>query len=168
MKMTAEEFESYVEKAAEEAKSILRSNSIAEDVADFKVKIKEFNSAHKSNHWLALYRGGTAFIGGRAIFWINEKFVDILIETLAPDTKEELLMRLYEALIDTMLHEAAHAVCDVSRFKGRYLNKESIIIESAIGDEETFAESMVGVFKANGFESLAICGLYHEILPQNE
>lgn len=163
MKLTQAEFESIVERAAEEARSLLRANGLNDDVSAFRIKIKEFSGKRRTN-WVALYRPGTAFISGKAIFWVNSELQDLVIEQLDPRSTEDLKTEIYHNLIDTFLHEAAHAICDVMRFKCRYLKLDDQIASSLIGDEEEFAERMIETFKGYGFEGTKFFGLYQRAL----
>jgi hypothetical protein len=149
-KVSQKKFEYLVEKASEEAGSLLRSNGL-DSLTNFQVKIKEL----KQDSWTALYRRGTEFMS-RPIFWVNQDFQTIMIEVLNHDenTDQEAYEHdLFMNLVDTILHEIGHAIEDVILFKGRYLSKNEEAQRLVGNDIEDFAENMVSVLKDQRFKT---------------
>jgi len=125
--------QSLVAKATEYLYAELLKHDIEDKVT---VKIKPFKPVHQK-HWLMMYKGGTALRGGRPIFWVNDRFLKLVVDYMG-DALDALVV-----LKDSMVHEYGHVIYEWANWRksnDENASKAMYLLKS-FGDEEKYAEN---------------------------
>ncbi len=124
--------------AKRQAAKLLNSKGL-ENADYFVLRIKE-NS--KLKDWIALYRSYSV-LSGRPIFWINARLPEIV-------RKEDPDINVIRVIVDNILHEWWHAICDALR-TARFRNVSTKTQVSSFPDqaEEDDAELFISFCGGN-------------------
>jgi hypothetical protein len=132
-----------VKTAAVEARQLLLQFGIDDH---FTVKLKclphrRLRDGTLASECLGIYRSRTAF-RSRPIFWINPELPKIAADEGVSD-------KLYQIILDTILHEYGHVICEWSQHSTLGDAELRAAIENVADDEEDFAETFALVVSHN-------------------